>query len=351
MACESMACESIACVPATVMSAPRPTAPSRRGRLVPAAAALATITCGAIITVQARINGQLGRELDDGFTAASISFGSGLLILVLVLVISKRGRAGLQAVGEALVRRELPFWYVLGGCAGALIVLSQGLTASVLGVALFTIATVAGQTIIGLVLDRFGVGRNGRRALTAPRLIGALLALIAVSWAGASQLYSDIPVWMLVLPFIAGLGLGWQQAVNGHVRVVADSAITSTFISFLAGTVVLISATVIRASNIGWPGALPVEPWLYVGGVLGCIYIGVTALLVRTTGVLLLGLGLVAGQLSCSLLLDVAWPTANAPIAFSTVAGTLLALVAVLIAGIGSSGRTRPGMRGLLTRA
>ena len=67
------------------------------------------------------------------------------------------------------------------------LVLSQGLAAAALGVALFTVAVVAGQTISGLVLDRVGIGPGGRRPLTAARLVGALLALGAVTWAVSAQ--------------------------------------------------------------------------------------------------------------------------------------------------------------------
>jgi transporter family-2 protein len=60
----------------------------------------------------------------------------------------------------------------------------------------------------------------------------------------------------------------------------------------------------------------------------------VTAFLVRITGVLLLGLATVAGQLASALLLDLLLPTAGHTLAFSTIGGTLLAIVAVAIASI-----------------
>ena len=79
------------------------------------------------------------------------------------------------------------------------------------------------------------------------------------------------------------------------------------------------------------PSALPTEPWLYLGGVSAVVFIAVTAVLVHRTGVLLLGLGIIAGQLVVSLVLDAfsAGQTVNG----LTVAGTVLALAAVLLAG------------------
>jgi transporter family-2 protein len=292
------------------------------------------VLCGALVAVQSRINGELGRQLGDGFTAALISFGSGLVILVIALAIAPAGRRGLARVRTALRDGELRWWYVCGGAAGAFLVLSQGLTAAVLGVALFTVAIVAGQTVSGLVFDRIGLGPGGKRLLTRARVIGAVLALIAVTWAVSAQLSGSVPVWMLVLPLIAGLGIGWQQAVNGRVRASSGSALTATFLNFLVGTAVLLVLMVVHSAIVGWPTSLPTAPWLYVGGAIGCIFIGATALLVRVTGVLVLGLATVAGQLLAALLLDVMAPADAHPLAWSTVAGTMLALVAVAVASI-----------------
>ncbi|KQR54024.1 hypothetical protein ASF88_04080 [Leifsonia sp. Leaf336] len=304
-------------------------------------ALVCAMICGAGIALQSRINGELGSRLGDGVTAAVISFGSGLLILIVAMAIAPVGRRGLRRVVAAVRGRELPWWYVAGGAAGAFLVLSQGVAAAVLGVALFTVAVVAGQTVSGLVLDRIGLGPGGRRPITPARLAGALIALGAVTWAVSSQFGGGVPVWLMLLPLIAGLGLGWQQAVNGQVRVVASSALTATFINFTVGTTVLLVLMAIDWSIRGLPNPLPAEPWLYAGGAIGCVFIAAAALLVRVTGVLLLGLATVAGQLVTALLLDVLAPTTSQPVAASTIGGTLLALVAVAVASV-RWGRRRP---------
>ncbi|OJX72448.1 DMT family transporter [Leifsonia sp. 71-9] len=292
------------------------------------------MVCGAGVALQSRINGELGRRLGDGFTAAAISFGSGLVILLVALAIAPAGRRGLGRVRDALRGGELRWWYVCGGAAGAFLVLSQGLTAAVLGVALFTVSVVAGQTVSGLVLDRIGLGPGGRRPLTPARIAGAVIALLAVTWAVSAQFGGSVPVWMMLLPLIAGLGMGWQQAVNGQVRVVAESALTATFINFLVGSTVLVILMLVHWALAGLPKPLPTEPWLYLGGAIGCVFIAGAALLVRVTGVLLLGLATVAGQLLTALLLDLLAPTSSAPVAFSTIGGTLLAIVAVGVASV-----------------
>ena len=59
---------------------------------------------------------------------------------------------------------------------------------------------------------------------------------------------------------------------------------------------------------VGWPRAFPAELWLYVGGPVSVIYIFLSAALVAQTGVLLLGLGAVVGQLLTSIAIDATWP-------------------------------------------
>jgi transporter family-2 protein len=293
------------------------------------------VACGALVAVQSRINGELGRRLDDGFTAAAISFGSGLVILLVVLCFWRPGRVGLGRVRRALRpnehgQRELRPWMLLGGFGGALLVAAQGLTAAVLGVALFTVAVVAGQTVSGLILDRIGLAPGGRRPLTVSRVLGSTLALVAVGWAVSAQLGGDVPLWMLVLPLVAGVFVGWQSAVNGRVRAAARSAQSATLINFVVGSAALVAIAVLRNSVIGWPSAFPSEPWLYVGGAIGCIFIAMQAALVRVTGVLLLGLATVSGQLVAALVIDMLFSAQG--VAVSTIAGTTLALIAVVVA-------------------
>jgi len=293
-----------------------------------------SVLIGALYALQSRVNGELGVRIGDGFTAAVISFGSGLVVLGVGMLLWPSGRRGLGLLGEALKRPTLSWWHLLGGVSGALFVLSQGLTAAVLGTALFSVAIVAGQTVSGLAMDRFGVGPGGHRPLTPTKIIGAILALLAVAWAVSGQIRGDVPLAWLALPLLAGIGQGWQQAVNGRVRVEAQSVLTATFLNFLTGTIALAIAAGIHGAVAGWPHGLPSDPWLYAGGLIGCVFIAAAAVVVRTTGVLLLGLCIVAGQLLCAIVLDLVAPSSGHPLPVSTVAGAALALVGVMVVGV-----------------
>ncbi|WP_235492637.1 MULTISPECIES: DMT family transporter [unclassified Leifsonia] len=320
----------------TQQDAPAATAAPHAAPARPAiiGAVACAVVSGVLVAVQSRINGELGRQLGDGFAAALISFGSGLVILLIALALWRPGRAGFRRLPAALRDGRLRWWMLLGGAAGAFLVLTQGLTAAVLGVALFSVATVAGQSISGLLVDRTTLVSGGPRPLTVPRVVGAVLAILAVIVSVATQLNGDAPFWMLLLPFLAGLGLGWQQAVNGRVRESAESALTATVGNFAVGTVVLLVAFLVHALIVGWPQSLPTELWLYLGGVIGCVFIAAAAVLVRITGALLLSLAMIAGQLVAAVVIDTTLPGHAGSLAVTTVVGTVLALAAVVVAGV-----------------
>jgi transporter family-2 protein len=299
---------------------------------LPAWIALAgAVLVGVLTAVQARINGSLGLALGDGLTAALISFGSGLVILVVLCALLPDGRAGIARLVRG-VGRSIPLWMLLGGLAGALTVATQGLTVATIGVALFTVGLVAGQTVSGLVLDRVGYGPAGVVAVTLGRVAGALLVVGAVVLFLAGGGPAGAPWWMLLLPFLAGAGIAWQQATNGRLRTAVGSPLVATLVNFVGGTIALgIAATIhLLTSNTGV--RLPSAPWLYVGGAIGVFYIFLSAALVRHTGVLLLGLGSVVGLLATSVLLDALWPPLSAPNVGLALAAVFVALVGVVVA-------------------
>ena len=60
------------------------------------------VLIGVLTAVQARINGQLGVRIGDGFAAAVISFGSGLIVLIVLSAVIPQGRRGFAALRKRL---------------------------------------------------------------------------------------------------------------------------------------------------------------------------------------------------------------------------------------------------------
>jgi transporter family-2 protein len=319
------------------------------------------VAAGLAIPLQGRINGALGARLGDGIAAAVVSFTTGLVLMILVSLVLPRGRAGLAAIVPAVRERKFPPYYVLAGGIGALFVFAQSFTVGLLGVALFTVSTVTGQTVSGLLVDRLGLGPGGKKAVTGIRIIGCVLTIAAVAWAvsprfggapgtgtpgtGAPGAGGDAAqlILPLLLPVLAGFLMSFQQAMNGTATMHYGTPIAATLVNFVAGTCVLWVAWLIKVAVAGTGNPLPGEWWFYLGGPMGCVFIGLGALLVRSLGVLVTGLGMIAGQLLGSLGLDLLVPAPGSIVAVPTVLGTLLTLVAIVIA-------TLPWPRGAFRR-
>lgn len=287
---------------------------------------------GIMTALQARINGQLGVRLGDGFVAAAVSFASGLVILIVLSAALSSGRAGFARLVDGVRTGGIPWWMLAGGAAGALTVATQGLAVGLIGVSLFTVGVVAGQTVNGLLLDRIGFGPVGVVAITVPRLVGGALALAAVGLALVGDGLAEVPLWMLVLPFLAGIAIAWQQATNGRLRQRVGTPLTATLVNFLGGTTLLVTAAAVHVAIAGPPQQFPSELWLYLGGPLGVVYIFLSAAIVQYTGVLLLGLGAVVGQLLASVVLDALWPAPASPGFVQEVAMVVVALASVVVA-------------------
>ncbi len=301
---------------------------------------------GMLLAIQARINGTLGARMDDGIAAGLISFLCGFVVLVAATFVIPQARRGWRNLRAELRKPDgLRPWQCLGGVCGGYLVFTQGMAATALGVAMFTVAVVAGQVSSGLVVDRFGLGPAGPQHVTPARLFGAGLAVVAVVIAVSTQLGSGQASWLVLLPALAGIGLGLQAAVNGRMKQAVDSTVFAAMFNFGVGMTALALAFAVEVVLRGLP-PLPADAWLYTGGFLGTLVIGGSVALVRFTGVLVLSLGVIAGQLVGALLLDVFAPASGAGISTSTFLGVLLTLVAVGVAAMpdraGRSARRLP---------
>ena len=202
-----------------------------------------------------------------------------------------------------------------------------------IGVALLTVAMVAGQTAGALLVDQIGLGPGGRHALTGPRLAGAGLCLAAVVLSVSDRGAGTEHLGLLVVMVAAGLLIALQQAVNGRVRRETGNAAVATLLNFLVGTTALLLAYAAFSSRHvdHWPAVD--QWWLYVGGTLGVTFIAMAAIVVRTLGVLRLGLATVAGQLVGAILLDAVVPAEGHGVTLATLLGAVLTFVAVGISG------------------
>ncbi|MBO0883970.1 MAG: DMT family transporter, partial [Mycobacterium sp.] len=281
-----------------VVAPEQPIAAPRSKRSVAGVVVLSIVTviAGTLSPLQSAVNGALADAAGDGNTAAVVSFGSGLLIMLAVVGAHPRLLRCALRLPRLVQRGNVGRWNYLAGLCGAAVVLSQGIAVGPLGVAVFQISLICGLIISGVVCDRIGVGTTQAQPLSSVRLLGAGLALVATALAVSPNFHVPHAIFLTALPFGAGLLAGWQPAGNAEVGKESGSLMVAIALNFLVGFAALSVVLLVRLALGTAHFALPPVWWMYTGGLLGVLYIGTATFLVRGLGLLLLGLATTAGQ-------------------------------------------------------
>ena len=290
------------------------------------------VLSGFMNALQARANGELTTHLGNGVQAALFSFGSGLVLLTLALLAWPSMRAGVRRIGPALRERRLAWWALPTGLLGGVFIACQSYSVALVGVALFSVGMVAGQTVNSLIVDRVGLSPIGRTPVTVRRLVAAATALIAVLVSVSGRLGdTDLSVAALVAAFAGGCIVAVQQALNGRVNTATLQPISTTWVNFVFGTTILLLMFLVGAwffgAEVGAPSSGPW--WMWMGGIFGMTFIGTAAWAVPRFGVLVFALVTIAGQLTAALLLDLAMPVGSNTVQWTVAAGAALTLGAV----------------------
>ncbi len=281
----------------------------------------------------ARANGELAVLVGSGLEAAVWSFGSGLIMLTILLAANQRMRLGVKKVVSGLRNRDFPRWYILGGLLGGAFVGVQASVVPLIGVALFTVAFVAGQSSNALLVDRIGLSPAGSTAISPIRVIASVLAVGGVIVAVLGRLTGEISLMPVVLAFLAGALVAVQQAINGRIGVTAGNAFSSTWFNMVFGTSALIAASF---TQVFWGdmqvSALPSDSWwVYTGGIVGVVFIAMSVWVVPKVGVLIFVLISVSGQLTGALFLDIVMPTSGTVITPTLFIGVGLTFAAIAL--------------------
>jgi transporter family-2 protein len=305
---------------------------------------LATIS-GVMIALQARANGELSHRLNNGVEAALISFGSGLAIIALIALFSPAIKEGARNLRGAVSRKELPRWTLFAGALGGTFVGIQTHVVPVIGVAIYSVASIAGQTAASLLVDRLGITGGGKKHITARRLTAAAFTVLAVFISVYDRIEaSDLALFAVFLAGVAGAVVGVQRALNGQINEYSHQSYTTSLLNFIMGTTFLtIFLVLLLLFSDTKISPLPAGPWwIYTGGVIGVIYIAFTSKIVQHLGVLTFTLFSVGGNLLGSLLIDLISPTDGVRVSWYLVIGIAMTYLGVIVGGVNNSQSRKP---------
>jgi transporter family-2 protein len=278
----------------------------------------------------------LSNQIGDSLEAALVSFGTGLIFVSLISLFRKDIRSGFTDIFKAVATKQLPMWRLSAGMLGASFVAIQTHVVPIAGVALFTVASLAGQTAISLWVDHIGLAGGIRTVITKQRVIAALLTVSAViisAWDRFTM--SNFSILAVTFSIFAGSWVGVQRALNAQINSFSKKSFATSQLNFITGfsflTLLLILRSLFTDHSIM---NLTSGPWwMFLGGSIGVFYIAFSAVAVQHVGVLEFTLLSVGGMLIGSLLLDVFVPTQGTHISPYLITGIFLTYLGVIVNG------------------
>ncbi|MCH4170036.1 MAG: DMT family transporter [Lactobacillus sp.] len=301
---------------------------------------------GVGLPIQTAINSRLRVVVKSPFLSSLISFTIGTIFLAVATILATHS----LFVSAHLIATQ-PWWLWVGGVIGVIFLTSNIILFPRLGSVQTVIMPIMGQIIMSMIIDNFGWFASPVHRLTPLRIVGALLVIAGVVLAVAVKDWlqtrnadvakaTDKKVlatahqwsWRLFGVFVGMLGAS-QTAINGHVGTVVHSPIKAAFISFFIGTVILYVLVLIKEHGYHIaPAFKQRQPWwLWVGGVMGGLFVLGNSYLVPIIGTGLAVVIVLIGMIITSLLVDqFGWFGAQKqPIALVQFVGLLVMLVGV----------------------
>ena len=294
---------------------------------------------GLLIAMQARAKGDLSHRMGNPIEAALVSFGSGLLIISIISLFTPAIRNGMKNLKGAVSRKEIPVWTLFAGMLGGSFVAVQTQIVPIIGVAIYSVASIAGQTAASLIVDRIGLTGGGKKEITIRRVAAAGVTVLAVLVSVLDRIEAEnLSLFAVIFGCFAGAIVGVQRALNGQINESTHQSFATSWLNFIMGTTFLfILLSIGIAINRAEIVALPSGPWwMYMGGTIGVIYIAFTSTIVQHLGVLTFTLISVGGQLVGSLLIDLYSPTQGVQISTYLVTGIVMTYLGVIVGGVGN---------------
>ncbi len=300
---------------------------------------------GILIALQARANGELSHRLNNGLEAALVSFSSGLIIIVLISIFNPSIKEGIRNLRGAVKAKKIARWKLFAGMLGGMWVGVQTHIVPLIGVAIFSVASIAGQAAASLIVDRIGLTGGGKKMLSKRRVAAAVITVLAVVLSVFDRLdTNNLSKFAVILGVVTGALGGIQRAMNGEINEYSHQSFTTSLLNFIMGTsfLFIILMVLVITKNISLV-PLPHGPWwIYTGGVIGVTYIAFSSTIVQHLGVLNFTLFSVGGQLVGSLAIDILYPTDGVHVSAYLVSGIIMTYVGVMVGGVNSSKVRKP---------
>lgn len=132
---------------------------------------LLPLIAGISMSIQSGVNGQLRAALGQPLMAAFISFFSGTITLLILLLLTRTGIPSIQELGS------VSLYKYTGGMLGVIVVTFVILSVQQVGASNMFVLIIAGQLVTALLMDHFGILGLRLNPVSFQKLAGILLVV------------------------------------------------------------------------------------------------------------------------------------------------------------------------------
>ena len=268
------------------------------------------IVAGMMVPIQTSINSRLGRYTESSFYASTISFFVGTLFLLLLNVIFNTK----MFTGDFYSGHSVDYHWWVGGLLGVCFLTGNLLLLPRLGAALTVVMTVAGQIIMGVVIDTFGLLGASQHHFTLLKTIGIIIlffGILLMNYIPKNKLEekanSLFYLWLLI-GFVFGFAPPLQTTINSGLSQQMHSSLFASLVSFTVGTIALFILTLIFNRSLKIKSEQPnigkIKPVHFIGGILGVVFVTSNIILMPFLGAALTTIIAMLGQMLMGVIID-----------------------------------------------
>ena len=130
---------------------------------------------GMFSAMQQAINGRLGVLLHSPVQGAFLSFGLGMILIVMVTIFMTRNWPSKDTL------KQVEPWAFFGGILGALFVLTTVISVPQIGTGLTIMIALVGQLIGSILVQQFGFWHANKSPVKSQQIVGILIMLVGIT--------------------------------------------------------------------------------------------------------------------------------------------------------------------------
>jgi len=248
-----------------------------------------SLLTGFVISVMIAFNGGL-TERYGVYTATVLIHLVGLLLILFFLVIKRE---------NPFSKRQSWFLY-LGGAIGVFTTIANNVAFSRISVSAILALMLFGQSVAGIIFDRYGFFGLPKHSFAKRKLVGMALVLC-----GIITMLSDFEVIAIIFSFIAGACIVVTRSMNARLSELTTIRV-STFYNYFMGLITAIPVLLILGSSEVSLAEFTFSPnwFIYFGGVLGVCVVLLSNVTVTKISAFYLTLLIFIGQVFSGVIVD-----------------------------------------------